>query len=301
MGNRVVVAGGINMDVVVRTQHHPRPGETLIGHDLHYFAGGKGANQAVAAHRAGATIELVACLGDDAFGHELAKFLSDSGLGLARVRRMKGASGTALIVVDDRGENTIVVVPGANAGLAFADVEAVSGGPGDVFLVQGEIPLSTCEEFLVRGKHLGAHTVFNAAPAVAYPGALLALPDVIVVNETELAAQFAGEEPAFEEIPAFARRLRTAPTQTVVVTLGAAGVFAVGPTGESRVEGRRVPVIDTTGAGDCFVGAYAARLAAGAAPDAALIWANAAASLSVQRPGAAPSLPTAAEVDALFA
>jgi ribokinase len=297
---KVIVAGSINMDVVASAARHPRPGETVAGRDLAFHAGGKGANQAVAAAQAGARTVMIGRLGADAFGEQLHRFLDEHAVDTARVARVKDVtSGTAVIVVDDRGENTIVVVPGANGLLAPADVEPAPATDGDVLLSQFETPLETVEAFFSGGRAAGATTVLNPAPARRLPDSLGAQVDVLVVNETELgylvgAALSAGT--ARSDVVAAARRLRAGPDQVVVVTLGAAGAVAFAGDRVVEVPGRRVDAVDTTGAGDCFVGSFGARLAAGDTLEQSLQFANAAASLCVQRPGAAPSMPAAEEV-----
>ncbi|UFP94510.1 ribokinase [Gloeobacter morelensis] len=302
MGNaKVIVAGSINMDVVVRAARHPRPGETLLGQSVQFFAGGKGANQAIAAHRLGARATLIARVGDDSFGGSLRAFVSQEGLDTQRVLATGGASGTALITVADSGENTIVVVPGANGALSPVDVE-VDIEPGDVLVSQCEIPAQAIEYFFVRGKRPGALTLLNAAPARPLAPALAAAVDILVVNESELAT-LAGTAVGARDtgtVIAAARSLQSA-IGNVVVTLGERGVVAcLGPVVKT-VPGRRVEAVaDTTGAGDGFVGALAARLAAGEPLAQALVFANAAASICVERPGAAASMPTMAEVLAVL-
>jgi ribokinase len=291
----VVVAGSINMDLVVTAERHPKVGETVPGGDLHFLPGGKGANQALAAARLGARARLVGKLGRDAFGDRLHAFFVEGGLDLSfTTRTSEAGTGTALIVVAG-ADNSIVVVPGANGLLAPADVEGVPIARGDVLVSQFEIPEATILAFFARGKRSGAKTVLNPAPARRCAPELRALADVLVVNETELAF-FLESDIAKRDVISAARGLPPRPEQIVVVTLGAGGAVAVDGEREVIAPGRTVPVVDTTGAGDCFVGALAARLAAGDDLERALHYANAAASLSVQRLGAASSMPTSDEV-----
>ncbi|MFA5890372.1 MAG: ribokinase [Actinomycetota bacterium] len=297
----VVVAGSINMDVVASAARHPRVGETVHASDLRFYPGGKGANQAVAAARLGCPTLLCAALGTDAFGDDLATFLSGCEIDTTHVRRVAHVpTGTALIVVAE-ADNTIVVAAGANALMDAASISAVPIASDDVLVSQFEIPLPTIEAFFMRGRSAGATTLLNPAPAAPVPATLARLCDVIVVNETELAALL-GEEVAADTQPilAAAARLRTLPSQVVVVTLGAGGVVASAPGGDIVVPGRVVRAVDTTGAGDCFVGALAAQLAGRAPLAQALRYANAAAALCVQRPGAGPSMPRAREVENLL-
>lgn len=300
---RVFVAGSINMDVVATADRHPRIGETVAGRQVLYFPGGKGANQAVAAARLGARTTLIARLGKDSFGAELKAFLGDQGIDLGYVQETAGGhTGTAIITVAE-ADNTIVVIPGSNALVGADDVDVVPLLAGDVAVSQFEIPLPTIAAFFHRARGAGATTLLNPAPAQAISSELLALVDVLVLNETELGF-LAGVELSDSDDAAriieVARKLQAREDQTICVTLGKRGVLAVAGHEEIAVPGRAVTAVDTTGAGDCFVGALAAQLAEGAALRAALAFANAAASISVQRMGAGPSMPTAAEVAAVL-
>jgi ribokinase len=297
---RVFVAGSINMDVVATADRHPRVGETVAGRQVLYFPGGKGANQAVAAARLGAKTTLIGRLGKDAFGTELRTFLGAQGVDLGSVREADTHSGTAIITVA-QSDNTIVVIPGSNALVSAEDVANVPLARGDVAVSQFEIPLPTIAAFFQRARAAGATTVLNPAPAQKMPPQLLALVDILVLNESELGF-LAGieltESDEAAKIIDVARGLQARADQTICVTLGKRGVLALAASEEFAVPGRVVKAVDTTGAGDCFVGALASQLADGAALRAALAFANAAASISVQRMGAGPSMPTAAEVKA---
>ncbi|OPY97571.1 ribokinase [Bradyrhizobium sacchari] len=299
---RVFVAGSINMDVVATADRHPRVGETVAGKEVLYFPGGKGANQAVAASRLGARTTLIGRLGKDAFGAELRAFLGAQGVDLGSVREADTHSGTAIITVAE-SDNTIVVIPGSNALVGAEDVSAVPLAKGDVAVSQFEIPLPTIAAFFARAREAGATTVLNPAPAQKMSSELLALVDILVLNETELGF-LAGVELSDSDEAAriidVARRLQARADQTICVTLGRRGVLALAGHEEISVAGRAVKAVDTTGAGDCFVGALAAQLADGTPLRAALTFANAAASISVQRMGAGPSMPTAAEVAAVL-
>ena len=285
------------MDLVLRAERHPGPGETVQGADFHTYPGGKGANQALAAARLGAEVRMVGKVGADAFGDELIASLVAGGVGVGGVARTENAStGIALVVVaTTSGENTIVVVPGANALLTADDVDSVPLGKGDVVLSQFEVPLDPIERLFRRAREVGATTILNPSPARHCSLDLLALADVLIVNETEL--RFLLDEPSGGQ-PSHdtARRLRVSNKQVVVVTLGRAGAIAVAPAGDISVSGRPVTVVDTTGAGDTFAGAMAARWGEGTPLDGCLKYANAAAAICVQRLGAGPSIPTAAEV-----
>lgn len=298
---RVFVVGSINVDLVCRAERQPRPGETLAGTDFATHPGGKGANQAVAAARLGAETWMVGRVGDDGFGGEQMAFLGAQGLRVEHVTRTDGvATGVALIVVAADGENSIVVVPGANGRVEPADV-AVDFAKGDVVVCQFEIPLPTVEAVLGRARAAGATTILNPAPALRGGASSVALADILVVNESEL-AYFAGcAEPDASDTAAVLaglRAIRRDGSQAVVATLGRYGVVALEGAREIALAGHPAKVVDTTAAGDTFVGALAARTAGGDALEGALSYANLAASICVQRAGAGPSIPTAAEVEA---
>lgn len=300
---RVYVAGSINMDVVATADRHPRVGETVAGRQVLYFPGGKGANQAVAASRLGARTTLIGRLGKDSFGAELKAFLGEQGIDLGYVVETAEAhTGTAIITVAE-ADNTIVVIPGANGLVGADDVDVVPLLAGDVAVSQFEIPLPAIAAFFRRARGAGATTLLNPAPAQAMSRELLALVDILVLNETELgflAGSGLSESDEAARIIAVARQLQAREDQTICVTLGKRGVLALAGREEIAVPGRAVKALDTTGAGDCFVGALAAQLADDVPLRAALAFANAAASISVQRMGAGPSMPTAAEVAAVL-
>jgi ribokinase len=300
---RVFVAGSINMDVVATAARHPKVGETVAGQAVHYFPGGKGANQAVAAAKLGASTALIGRLGIDAFGQQLRAFLAAQGVDLALVKDTPDIhTGTAIITVA-AADNTIVVVPGANGLVSPEDVAAPVLAKGDVAVSQFEIPPPAIGAFFKRARAAGATTILNPAPAMACGPDLLELVDVLVLNETELGllarTGLRDDDPPARFVAA-ARRVQPDEQGIICVTLGAQGVLALVGGAASLIPARKVKAVDTTGAGDCFVGALAAQLATGTGIDLALAYANLAASISVQRMGAAPSMPTAAEVDEVF-
>jgi ribokinase len=298
--SQVFVAGSINMDVVATADRHPRIGETVMGKQVLYFPGGKGANQAVAAAKLGAATTLIGQVGTDAFGQELKAFLAAQGVDLRFVKDTALThTGTAIITVAD-ADNTIVVVPGANALVSAEDVGAPVLAKGDVAVSQFEIPLTTVSTFFKRARAAGATTILNPAPALAFDAELLDLVDILILNESELSLLAKTELRDSDEPARFieaARVLQGERDMIVCVTLGKRGVVALVNGTPLVVEGRAVTAGDTTGAGDCFVGAVAARLAAGESIRDALSYANMAASICVQRMGAAPSMPIAAEVE----
>jgi ribokinase len=295
---RVFVAGSINMDVVATAERHPRIGETVAGNAVLYFPGGKGANQAVAAAKLGAATTLIGRLGKDAFGRELRTFLAARGVDLSFVTDTPEAhTGTAIITVAD-ADNTIVVVPGANAMVDADDIAMPVLAKGDVAVSQFEIPQATITAFFRRGRTAGATTILNPAPARKFDSELLDLVDILVLNETELGLLTGRELRDSDDSARFtdAARALAGSDRIICVTLGKRGVLALVEGEPLMMPGREVKAIDTTGAGDCFVGALAAQLAGGSKLRSALRYANVAASICVQRMGAAPSMPTAQEV-----
>jgi len=300
--SRILVVGSINMDVVARTKILPKPGETVFGSDLHFIPGGKGANQAVAAARLGGNVALAGKLGRDAFGKELYTFLQGESLDLSAVSFVEDVpTGTALISVDDESENVIIVIPGSNAHLMPSDIDALPIAHGDLIMSVFEIPQATIKALFARAKSAGARTLLNPAPAAPFIDGLLPLADVVILNETELGFYAGTTHPTSHpsEVQPIARQLQTRPDQTVIVTLGARGAACLHDGAFFIVPGRPVKALDSTGAGDCFCGALAVALHEGRPMEQAIAFANAAASLSVQRLGASASLPTRAELDAL--
>jgi ribokinase len=264
--------------------------------------GGKGANQAVAARRLGAPTALVGAVGADGFGAVLAGFLGAERIDTSLVRTEHGPSGTALITVADGGENTVIVVAGANESVDPARVGEAAIRPGDVVLLQDEIPGETNEAAARAARAAGARTVLNVAPFRRPSPALLAAADVLILNETEFAELAGLPGGGADQIAARLRAGLAAPdgqpVGDVVVTLGSAGALARIDGEVIALPGQQVPVVDTTGAGDCFCGAFGASLAAGLSAPEALERANVAAGLAVGRFGASPAMPTEAELDA---
>jgi ribokinase len=299
--SRVFVVGSINMDVVVTSERHPRPGETVPGSKLNFMEGGKGANQAVAASRAGADTLMVGRLGEDDFGRRLEAFLRDEDIDLEHVASEASvASGTAVVTVAG-SDSTIVVVPGANGALAPEHVSTLPMAAEDLVVAQFETPLETVEAALRRARAQGATTILNPAPARECGPQVVSLADVLVVNETELVFLSKTEHRAGESrnrLIAAVRELRARESQAVVVTLGGAGALAIDREAVIEIEGRRVDAVDATGAGDCFVGNLAAGMSRAEPLPAALETANVAASLCVQSFGAGVSMPRLEEVRA---
>jgi ribokinase len=277
----VVVVGSLNHDITVVADRRPAAGETVLGRSLATASGGKGANQAVAAARAGARVAMIGCVGADAAGEGLLAGLRAARVDADRVRVLdEEPSGTALIVVDDGGENAIVVVPGANARLAAADVEAaLRDGDAPVVLVQLEVP----EAAVVAAARGAGRLVLNASPVRELPPDVLAAADPLIVNAGEAAALTGAAEADPDALAGAALALGA---RSVVITLGADGAMWVAPGTRIAQPAPAVHVVDTTGAGDVFAGTLAARLAGGADPEAALAAAVEAGAAAVQWQGA---------------
>ena len=293
----VCVLGAINLDWVSRVDELPRPGETVMASGLSRHAGGKGLNQAVAAARAGAEVAMAGLIGADAAGDWLLDVLVQAGVDATHVGRHPTApTGQAFITVSEAGENAIVVAPGANAELSSDPIDAVAGAR--VLLAQLETALAPVAR-LFKADWPGGLKVLNAAPARPEAVPMFTACDVLVFNETELAA-YASSSAVLQDVDATARaarRLLARPGQSVVVTLGAEGVLIVNAGRAEHLPGRPARVVDTVGAGDCFCGVLAAGLDEGLSLAAAAARANAAAALAVSRPGAASAMPTRTEID----
>lgn len=301
--SRVVVCGSLNMDVVVQSKRLPAAGETLLGAEVSFLPGGKGLNQAVAAARVGVPTAMVGAVGNDSFANSLRSFLADNDVDSSGVREVDGpATGVALIQVAD-GDNSITVASGANMHFKAAMLRHAPQRD-EVWVAQFETPLAATEQILARARRAGARTILNLAPFARHPARLLKSVDVAVVNEIEL-GQATGVKlssaSAQRSIAAACESLRKRGARAVIATLGPRGALVVSANGVEAVPAFKAKVVDTTGAGDCFVGALAARMAAGASPAEAARYASAAAACAVERLGAAPSMPSAREVAARLA
>lgn len=292
----VLVIGSLNMDLVARCARLPAPGETVAGHDLATLPGGKGANQAMAAARMGARVAMVGAVGADGFGTTLRAGLAAEGIDTTYLATAGAPTGTALILVADDGTNSIVVVPGANVetGPALIDRALESFPEPGVLLLQHEIPASSVAHAIRTAHARGWFVLLNPAPARPVPAELMGAIDLIAPNETETAALLGRELGDPAEAAAV---LRAAGARAALITLGAAGAVYVDEAGSRHVPAIPVRAVDTTGAGDAFLGAFASMLAAGGRVDKVLHVAAAAAALSVTRPGAQPSLPFRAAVE----
>ncbi|GAB4360258.1 MAG: ribokinase [Oricola sp.] len=294
----IVVPGSINLDLTARVERLPAPGETVQGPSFATAPGGKGANQALAARRAGADVAVIGAVGADSQAGEALALLAAGGVDLSRVKVAEGVStGVALIMVDDAGgENMIAVVAGANAMVAPGDVTAVSLQPGDIVLVQSEIPAETVSAAIGHARAAGAVSILNTAPFTSETPALAGQADIVVANETEfdrLAAAWSLPEGGRDaRMAGFARKTGRA----LVVTLGAGGAAAVTPEGEFRVAAPQIEPLDTVGAGDTFCGYLAAGLAEGMSWPDALGLAVRAGAAACLKPGAQPAIPFRADL-----
>ena len=292
----VVVIGSANMDIVFALDRAPSPGETVLAHSAALYPGGKGLNQAVAAARAGAPTAFVGALGIDDHGDALAGVLSAEGIGADLVQRSTAPTGQAFIVVDGKGENTIIVASGANATMLNLTSEArVVIAEAAVLLMQLELPLPIVLEAAAAARSAGTTVMLNAAPAQKLPDELLDHLDYLIVNEHE-ACLVAGDDDLDRASSALAARV-----PWLIVTLGSEGsVLFVDSCEAGRVAASVVTAVDTTGAGDTYCGAFAAAIAQGRELTAAASFASAAAALSVQALGAVPSIPTRASIEAMI-
>lgn len=301
--NRVVVCGSLNMDVVVQSARRPAVGETLLGATVSFLPGGKGLNQAIAAARLGVPTTMIGAVGNDAFARSLRGFLADNDVDSTGVCEIDGpATGVAIIQVAGK-DNAITVASGAN--LRFT-AKMVRQAPqrDEVWVAQFETSIAATQTTFRRARAAGARTVLNLAPFQPHPDRLLKCVDVAVLNEIEL-SQATGTKlrttASQRDVVAACQKLRTRGAGAVVATLGARGAVIVTADGATSIPAFKAKVLDTTGAGDCFVGAFAAQLAEGATPVDAARFASAAAACSVERLGAAPSMPTARDVAARLA
>lgn len=300
MSSIVVVAGSINQDLVIRSPRIPVPGESVIGHDLSYVRGGKGANQAVACARLGATTHFIGRVGSDPFGEGLIAGLIENGVDTSLTRRdPHAASGVAVITIDESGENAIVVAPGANARCDACDIPAELPRNTGALLCQLETSLPFVEAALRAGRRAGALTILDAAPAPSTPlgDPILSLVDLLTCNETEARTLLgmAPDEDASDETLADA--LATLGPATLVLKLGENGGLALREGQRVRVGPPHVQVVDTTGAGDAFTGALAVALTQGFDLADSLAFAVHAGSLACTVLGAQPSMPSRAQVE----
>ncbi len=302
MTARISIAGSINIDLVVFAPHHPQIGETVLGSDFKTYPGGKGANQAVAAARAGAQTTMIGKVGRDPFGKLLLASLKQNNVETRWVSQAAGApTGTALITVDEQGSNTIVVVAGSNGALKPTDLDSAARAihASDLLVMQLEIPLETVVHAARLARQAGVQVLLNPAPAQPLPAELLQLVDVLVVNEIEIASLSGQSCTTLSDYTAAARALPLPPSALIFITLGGQGAMAINGGQTIHLPAFNVPAVDTTAAGDAFVGSLATALAEKRPLMSALRRANAAGALAVTIAGAQPSLPYRSQIDIL--
>lgn len=297
MKKGILVIGSLNMDLSIDLAKMPVTGETILGRGIAYKAGGKGANQACAAGKLGGRVRMLGCVGQDEFGQKLVKSLSESGVETDYIKESRDLpTGTAVIYVDDNGDNSIVVIPGANMA---CDIEYLKEQDEqfhwcDYVVLQMEIPYEAVWYSVKRAKELGKMVILNPAPAPdEIPEEILSLVDYLTPNETEIIALNGKSK---DDIREGAEKLLSRGVSNVIATLGDRGTLLVNRYGETFYPARKVVSVDTTAAGDCFNGAMVAALAEGQSEAEAILFANIASSIAVTRKGAQESLPIREEV-----
>jgi ribokinase len=298
----VLVIGSLNMDLVARCDHLPQLGQTIMGSGFFTAPGGKGANQAVAAARLGARVGMAGCVGRDAFGTSLVSHLRQAGIRTDDVATVERPTGTALITIDSAGANTIVVISGANAACdaALAEQAVARAGTGGILLLQHEIPPEANARAIAAARNNGWFVILNPAPACPVPPDLLPLIDLIAPNETEAAAILGCSVSGRSEAIAAARTLLRQGARAVLLTLGGDGAVYCDAAAAWHCPAVPVQAVDTTAAGDAYLGALAASLAEARPLADGLAFAAAAAALAVTRLGAQPSLATREELTAFI-
>ena len=300
MKSKIVVVGSSNTDMVVKVPHIPAPGETVMGSELLTIPGGKGANQAVGAARAGGEVVFIACVADDTFGTDAVENYKKDGIDTSFIKVKPGIhSGVALINVAEDGENSIAVAPGANSHLLPEDIikaRDAFAGAGAV-LAQLEIPMETVSAVASIAAELGVPMILNPAPGAKLPRDLLKKISIITPNETEAALLTGTKEVNDDTIPVMAKELYDLGIKTVIITLGSRGVYLLNNDFQGLIPGYRVKAVDTTAAGDVFNGALAAALSGNKTVRQAIDFAQRAAAISVTRMGAQPSAPHLQEIN----
>lgn len=293
----IAVMGSLNMDLVLRAPRCAQAGETLLGHDFALHPGGKGANQAVACARLGAKVSMIGKLGSDAFAEQLRDVMSQAGVDHTHVLSDPGSSGIAMIVVEDNGQNRIMLAPGANGMMSPENVLSAASclQSASLLICQLEVPLDSVRQAFELARAARVPILFNPAPAMQLPADMLDV-DYLVVNETEAALISGLPVTSREEAIAAAHRLRQTGAACVLLTLGADGAIIADIDGARHYPARPTHVVDTTAAGDTFIGGLAAGLLEGLELDAAVVLGMSASALCVSRPGAQPSIPFRHEV-----
>ena len=299
MQSPVMVFGSINMDLVVYSDAKPNDGETIIGNSFETFLGGKGSNQAVAASKLGANVSFVGKVGSDLYGQKLKEQLNLEKVNTQLLGKVEGESGVAVInVIESSSENQIIVIPGANAYVSADQIDDKTLESVEILISQLEVPPNQIELLFSRVKQGHCCRILNIAPAIEFSKSLFNETDLLVVNEIELEALAKKKlkDTNIDSIRASVDLLSLAKHQAIVVTLGAEGVYVRDQNKDEYIEGHKVNSVDTTGSGDCFVGAMASYLLEDKNLFDASVFANKAASISVTRKGASSSMPTKEEV-----
>ena len=294
----ILVVGSLNADLVVRAPRFPQPGETISGEDLQVIPGGKGANQAVAAARLGSSVSMLGRVGKDNFGELLLNNLKSNHVDSQLVQRDDASTGTAIIIVDSNGQNSIVLSAGANGKVSSADIDSFLDHK--LLLLQLEIPLETVLSAAQRAQENDLRVILNPAPAQQIPAALIALADFIIPNETELSLLTGLPVSDINSTEEAARKLLDQGAQNVIVTLGSKGALIVTPTQVTQVDAYAVDVVDTTAAGDAFIGGFATALLQDRSLEESVRYGCACGALATTKFGAQPSLPTKEDVEKLF-
>jgi ribokinase len=296
----ILVIGSLNADLVVRAPHFPQPGETISGEDLQVIPGGKGANQAVAAARLGASVSMLGRVGDDNFGNFLLDNLKSNHVDSQLVQRDDASTGTAIIVVDSSGQNSIVLSPGANGKVSSTDVNHAPFPAGGLLLLQLEIPTPTVLAAAQRAKENNLRVILNPAPAKELPAELIALADFIIPNESELSLLTDLPVNDISSAETAAQQLIEHGAHNVIVTVGSNGALAVTRDETAHIASFKVEVVDTTAAGDAFIGGFATALLQNKSLEDSVRYGCACGALATTKFGAQPSLPTKEEVENLF-
>jgi ribokinase len=293
--SEIIVVGSLN--AVVRTPRFPRPGETISGEDLQVIPGGKGANQAVAAARHGANVSMLGRVGNDTFGDFLLDNLKENNVDFQHIQRDTASTGTAIIVVDTNGQNSIVLSPGANGKVSSADVSSASFSDHKLLLLQLEIPIPTVLSATQRAHENGLSVILNPAPAQQLPEELISVVDYLIPNETELSLLTAMEVKDTPSAERAAKSLLERGVKNVIVTLGSKGALIVTGTQVTHIDTYKVDVVDTTAAGDAFIGGFAYKLLQNKSLEDSVRYGCACGALATTKFGAQPSLPTKKEVE----
>tara|TARA_B100000945_G_scaffold310656_1_gene302872 strand:- start:1600 stop:2511 length:912 start_codon:yes stop_codon:yes gene_type:complete len=299
MSSPIIVFGSINMDLVVYSDKQPAKGETILGNSFETFQGGKGANQAVAISKLGCPVSLIGKVGDDVFGDELLESLNSEQVDTSLVERHEGPSGVAFIYVfEETSENQIIVISGSNEQVKSNQISDKELSATDVLISQLEIPPSEIEDLFIRAKKSGIYRILNTAPALKISKNLIHETDLLVMNESELEnlTEQTIERQNTDSIGQAIKDLNLSTTQSIAVTLGSKGVYVYANQKGHFIDGHKVEPVDTTGSGDCFIGALASQYLESNDLLDSVNFANKAAALSVMKRGASSSMPTLEEV-----